>query len=240
MKNIVKNLLKKIPFFIRIFGTFDNQKIRDEFILDVLKKIPVGKVLLDAGCGSQRYREYCGHLVYRAQDFGQFKVDEMPSLTGFKEQYNYGKIDYKGNIWDIDEDNEVFDVILCTEVFEHVAYPNETIKEFSRLLKAGGKLILTAPVNCMRHMDPYYFYSGFSDRWYEEILPKNGFKIDKISTNGDYYSWMRAIIGSHIMRVNLFVAILLFPSFVYFSLKNKTPESVATLCEGYHILATKE
>ena len=40
-----------------------------------------------------------------------------------------------GDIWDIKEKNNVFDAILCTEVFEHIPYPNETIKEFSRLLK---------------------------------------------------------------------------------------------------------
>jgi len=219
--------------------TIDNQNARDEFVLGALKKIPAGKVLLDAGSGSQRYRGHCNHLVYKAQDFGQFEVDQTQSLTGIKEKYQYGEIDYMGNVWDIDEDNEVFDVILCTEVLEHIAYPIETIKEFSRLLKTGGKLILTAPSNCLRHMDPYYFYSGFSNRWYEEILLKNGFKIDIINSNGDYYSWMRSEVVRTIMRVNLFAAIVFIPSFAYFSLKNKTPESVATLCEGYHVLATK-
>ena len=240
MKSIIKSLLNKTPAIRRILKPLDNQKARDEFILNVLKKIPAGKVLLDAGCGSQMYREHCNHLVYKAQDFGQFEVDQTPSLSAFKEKYQYGKIDYIGNVWDVDEDNEVFDVILCTEVFEHIAYPIETIKEFSRLLKTGGKLILTAPSNCLRHMDPYYFYSGFSNRWYEEILLKNGFKIDIINSDGDYYSWMRTEVGRTIMSVNLFAAIVLFPSFVYFSLKNKTPESVATLCGGYHNLATKE
>lgn len=239
MNKTLKKQLKKIPLLMRIFGTFDNQKARDEFVSNALKGIPPGKVLLDAGCGSQRYREYCNHLVYKAQDFGQFKTDHTPSLTGFKERYQYGKIDYIGNIWDIQENNSIFDVILCTEVFEHIAYPIETIREFSRLLKPGGKLILTAPSNCLRHMDPYYFYTGFSNRWYEEILVKNGFKIDEIHLNGDYYSWMRAEMGRTIKNADILTAIILFPSFVYFSLKNITPESKATLCEGYHIIATK-
>lgn len=240
MYKAFKSLFKKIPLISRIFKSLDNQKARDEFVIDALKKIPNKKVLLDAGCGSQRYREYCGHLLYKTQDFGRFNVDETPSMTGFKERYNYGKIDYKGNIWDIDEEDGAFDVILCTEAFEHIAYPIETIKEFSRLLKSGGKLILTAPSNCLRHMDPYYFYSGFSDRWYKEILPKNGFRIDKIEQVGDYYSWLRVEIGRLITGTNIFMKIILFPSFVYLSLKNKTPKSKATLCEGYHIIATKE
>jgi len=239
MFKAVKKIIKKFPPIGKIVKTFDNQAARDEFVITELKKIPAGKILLDAGCGSQRYRKYCGHLIYKTQDFGQFKVDKTPSLTAIKDEYIYGEIDYKGNIWDIDENNEVFDVILCTEVFEHIAYPIETIKEFSRVLKKGGKLILTAPFNCMRHMDPYYFYSGFSNRWYEEVLPKNGFKIDKINADGDYYSWMRAEVGRSIVLGNFFESMVLFPSFVYFSFKNKTPESMATMCGGYHVVATK-
>lgn len=240
MKTVLKKFIKKVPPIRKIVKTFDNQKVRDEFVERELEKIPDGKILLDAGCGSQRYRKYCTHLVYKAQDFGQFTVDETPSLTAFKNEYQYGEIDYMGNIWNIDERDEAFDVILCTEVFEHIAYPVETIKEFSRVLKKGGKLILTAPLSCMRHMDPYYFYSGFSDRWYEEVLPKNGLTINKICAEGDYYSWMRAEVGRNLSLGNFWEAMVLFPSFVYFSLKNKTSESAASLCEGYYVVAIKE
>jgi len=240
MRSIFKRLLKKNSLVRNVVRTFDNQLARDKFVAGELEKIPEGKILLDAGCGSQRYKKYCAHLVYKTQDFGQFKVDETPSLTAVKNEYRYGEIDYKGNIWDVDEKSEAFDVILCTEVFEHIAYPIETIKEFSRLLKPGGKLILTAPSNCLRHMDPYYFNSGFSNRWYEKFLSEEGLKINKIEAEGDYYSWMRAEVGRSLTLGNWGESIFLFPAFVYFSLKNKTPESTASLCEGYYIVAIKE
>jgi SAM-dependent methyltransferase len=235
----LKGLFKKIPFVRKTLQTCDNQVSRDEFVIAVLKEIPAGKSLLDAGCGSQGYRKYCNHLVYKAQDFNQFKSDEIPSFSGFREKYQYGEMDYIGNIWDIAENDETFDVILCTEVLEHVVYPIDTIKEFSSLLKTGGKLILTAPANSPRHMDPYYFYSGFSNRWYEKILTENRFKIDRIYQYGDYYSWMRYEMFRVLASANLFTAFFLLPTFIYFSLKNKTPESMATLCEGYYIIATK-
>ena len=110
--------------------------------------------------------------------------------AGGKEGYKYGQLDYVGDIWDINKKDNTFDAILCTEVFEHIPYPIKTIKEFSRLLKKDGKLILTAPSNCLRHMDPYFFYSGFSDRWYEKVLKENGLKIELLNAVGDYYSWL--------------------------------------------------
>jgi 2-polyprenyl-3-methyl-5-hydroxy-6-metoxy-1,4-benzoquinol methylase len=63
--------------------------------------------------------------------------------------------------------------MLCTEVFEHIPLPSETIRKFSHLLKNNGKLIITAPSDCMIDMDPYFFYSGFLDRYYE----KNTFEV---------------------------------------------------------------
>ena len=51
--------------------------------------------------------------------------------------YVYGLLDYVGDIWNIDAPDGEFDCILCTEVFEHIPYPIETLNEFSRLLKNG-------------------------------------------------------------------------------------------------------
>ena len=240
MSKAIKKLFKNIPLIRRISETVDNRPTRDEFVIDALKRIPAGSFLLDAGCGDQLYRQYCDHLNYKAQDLGKFEVDLTPAMNTYTEKYAYGKIDYVGDIWNIDERDGTFDAILCTEVLEHIAYPIETIKEFSRLLKPGGKLILTAPSNCLRHMDPFYFYSGFSNWWYEQILSEHGFRIDKMDQVGDYYSWMRSgVKRTMVVNPNVFEKMILWPAFIYFSLKNKTPESAAALCEGYHIIATK-
>jgi ubiquinone/menaquinone biosynthesis C-methylase UbiE len=202
----------------------------------------MGALLLDAGCGAQRYKKFCSKLIYKSQDFCGYFKDDKSSLcdkVGFGGGYQYGEVDYIGNVWNISEKDSYFDAVLYTEVFEHIPYPNETIKEFSRLLKPNGKLILTAPSNCMRHMDPYYFYSGFSDRYYEKILADNGFKIVSINPVGDYYRWI-AVEIYRTFKSNGFIAKLaLFPAFLYFYSKKKTMTSVNTLCMGYHVIAEK-
>ena len=220
----------------------NNEYNRKQWVVQQLKNLPMNSKLLDAGCGSQQYRSYCKHIQYFAQDFGKFRKDEQDSMTALHETYHYGKLDYVGDIWNIDEKNQFFDAILCTEVLEHIPYPNTAIAEFSRLLKPGGKLILTVPANSLRHMDPYYFYSGFSNRYLDLILKENNFDQICIEPVGSYHAWLM-VEAARCMRHEGFWAILfLCSSFFYHYLKQKNAKlkEINTLCFGYHVTAVKK
>jgi len=223
----------------------DNQVEREAWVARSLAALPAGTRLLDAGCGSQQYRQYCAHLDYVSQDFAQFEVDQKASLTGRTEKYVYGKIDLVSNIWEIPAPDASFDAILCTEVIEHIPFPNETLAEFGRLMKPGGTLLLTAPFACLRHMDPYFHYTGFSDRWYEFFLPKSGFEPVSLSPVGNYYSWIMVELfrtAWQARRGGRFVTgLLLLPAFLFYYAKSRCPSKAAqdTLCMGYHVIARK-
>jgi ubiquinone/menaquinone biosynthesis C-methylase UbiE len=236
----IKSLIKKIPFIKKILTGLNNENSRNIFISNELKRIPNDMKILDAGCGSQRYRQYCDHLEYYGQDFAQYTVSDKKMLNENYENYEYGKLNYVGNIWEIAEKDAFFDVILCTEVFEHIPYPHETLTEFTRLLKPGGRLILTAPSNCLRHMDPFFFYSGFSNRWYEKFLMDNGMDIEKIENVGDYYSWLSVEVARTALHHSLIAKILLLPAFIYYLNKKPTEESINSLVMGYHVVANKK
>lgn len=242
-KSRFKTFIKKVPFANRVVENLNQQYERDRFVVSELRGLREGSLLLDAGCGSQRYRPYCSKLKYRGQDFGEYTVDEKQSMggegVGGSAGYAYGSLAYKGDIWNIEEKDAYFDTIMCTEVFEHIPYPNETIAEFSRLLKPGGKLILTAPNACLRHMDPYFFYTGFSDNWYIKILEGEGLEIKVLEPVGDYYRFMAVEVARTIASHSIFAKIALFPAFIYYYFKKKTEVSTDTLCGGYHIVAVK-
>ena len=240
----MKNIINKVNFLENIKHKLNNLNERDKWVKKQIKSLPKGSLILDAGCGSQRYKHLCKELNYFSQDFGQYKKDQKKTigsrfLKKNNEDYSYGKLDYVGDVWSISEENEKFDAILCTEVLEHIPYPIETIKEFSRLIKKGGVLILTAPSNCLRHMDPFFFSSGFSDRWYEKFLPLYQFEIEELTQVGDYYRWIATEIGRTAMTHSIISKILLFPAFIYFFNKKKNKFSINTLAEGYHIRAKK-
>jgi SAM-dependent methyltransferase len=241
--SLLRHLLSSYYPFKFLYQKLNNQFVRDVFVAQELKKLKKNSLILDAGCGSQRYKADCSHLRYKSQDFGGYATDLKKSIdTSYQDldAYAYAsQIDYIGNIWDIKAKNNTFDAILCTEVLEHIPYPIETVKEFSRILKKNGILILTAPSNCLRHMDPYFFYTGFTDRFYDKILTENNFSIKKIEPVGDYYSWMSVEVARTSISNSLLAKLILFPTFLYYAMKRKTPVSVNSLCMGYHIVAIK-
>lgn len=224
----------------RLRRRLDNQYQREDFVREALAALAPGSSILDAGAGSQRYRPLCSHLVYRAQDFGGYSRDDKPMLGDEStDDYAYGVLDYTGDIWSIEEVDAHFDAILCTEVLEHIPYPIQAVNELARLLKPGGTMILTVPSNCLRHMDPYFFTTGLSDRWIERILPEAGLRVDRVETVGDYYSWMSVEIARTARVHSFWAKALLAPAFAYFIRKQATPESTSTLCMGYHVVATR-
>jgi SAM-dependent methyltransferase len=223
-------------------SALSSDRTRERWLEKELALLPAGSLILDAGCGGQQYRKYCDHLEYRAQDFGQYTSDISDGFAaklGGDSGYQYGALDYTGDIWSIAEQDATFDAILCTEVFEHIPYPVETIIEFARLLKPGGHLILTLPSNCLRHMDPYYFFSGFSNRFLEKFLVESGFRIDGIEAVGDYYSWIATEIARTMKNHGIAAKFLLGPALSWYMAKPATTASKNTLCMGYHVTATR-
>lgn len=155
---------------------------RDQWVAEQAAALPDGTLVLDVGAGSCPYRSLFDHCDYRTQDFQQLLGDQL--------RYGaYGDIDYICDATAIPVDDKTFDVILCTEVMEHIAEPIELIREFSRLLKPGGCLLLTAPLGSGIHQEPHHYYGGFTPFWYERFLREYGFTEISIEPNAGSYSF---------------------------------------------------
>jgi len=59
--------------------------------------------------------------------------------------------------------SEAFDLVLCAEVLEHMKSPGLALAEMRRVLKPGGKLLLTTPFAFPIHYAPtdYYRFTRF-------------------------------------------------------------------------------
>lgn len=162
-----------------------NHSNREEWLKKKLKKVPKGHKMLDAGAGELQYKKYCNHLEYVSQDFGEYTGEGDVGLQ--QGTWDNSMLDIVSDIASIPVKDKSFDAIMCIEVFEHIPHPIEAIKEFSRIIKPGGELIIAAPFASFTHFAPYYFYNGYSRYFYEKVLPEYGFEIKEIYLNGNFF-----------------------------------------------------
>lgn len=166
-----------------------NSSQRDQWVRSVIAAIPSQSRLLDAGSGEQKYREFCSHLSYFSQDNTAYD-GKGDGHGGHVENWSYGSTDYVCDIVDIPVPSASFDVVLCTEVFEHLPDPVAAVTELSRVLRPGGTLLLTAPFCSFTHFSPFFYSTGFSRNWYSEHLSKLGFSKIELTANGNFFEYL--------------------------------------------------
>ena len=162
-----------------------NAPTRDHWIAEKLKELPAGARLLDAGAGECQYKKYCEHLNYVAQDVAVYDASDAAGLQN--EGWDFSQIDIVSDICSIPEQDHSFDVVLCTEVFEHLPDPVRALEELVRLLRPGGILITTAPFWSLTHQAPFHFATGFNRYFYEHHYDRLGLEIIDMVPNGNFF-----------------------------------------------------
>ena len=224
-----------------------NESVRVKWIEETLKKIPAGLTILDAGAGESQFKKFCDHLKYIAQDFGQYSGEGNIGLqTG---TWDNTKLDIVSDILSIPLPDHSVDAIMCTEVLEHIPDPLGAIKEFNRLVKPGGYLLITAPFASITHFAPYHFASGLSRFFYEKNLAENGFKITDLQLNGNFFEFVaqenrriKSIAKKYAGKnLNIFQKIIIHLNLrILQNLSKKDKGSSELLCYGIHVFARKK
>lgn len=229
----------------RVIGANANEEARQQWLNSTLKAIPPGMRILDAGAGELRNKPLCIHLDYVSQDVCQYDGhgDARGLQTG---SWDTSRIDLVCDIVNIPEPDGAFDVILCSEVFEHLPDALKALDEFARLLKPGGKLITTAPFASLVHFAPYHYSTGFSRYWYEYHLPPRNFEILELESNGDWFSYAKqellrlpAMARQYGDRAWPLTYLITGAGLLYFWLRGKSQVADEIACLGWHCVAQK-
>ena len=106
---------------------------------EVVKRVE-GDDVLDVGCGS-------GTIVRRLLKKGKkvIGLDIGKKFVSFCQSKHKKALFCGADAQCLPFENECFDTIVCSEVIEHLENPEDALKEFNRVLRPKGKLILTTP-----------------------------------------------------------------------------------------------
>ena len=170
----------------------NNEAYRNEWVESQIEHIGQkmeAKKCLDVGAGLSPYRlvlEKSG-FAYFSHDFAKYNPSDLKTQDiGLQnDTWEYPTHDYVCDILEIPEINK-FDLLICTEVLEHVPDPVRVFEKLANLLAPGGQLLITAPLLSLIHQAPYYFSSGLSPFWYQYHAERLKLEISHLEISGDF------------------------------------------------------
>jgi hypothetical protein len=126
---------------------------RTQLIREEASRLQPGrKILLDVGGRGKPYAEYFSESVVC-----HFVVDIEPGAS----------VDLVGDARLLPVADGIIDVVLCTQVIEHIPEPVSVLQEIFRVLRPGGTLILSVPAIFPQHGSPgdYWRYMPQGLAW---------------------------------------------------------------------------
>jgi 2-polyprenyl-6-hydroxyphenyl methylase/3-demethylubiquinone-9 3-methyltransferase len=123
-------------------GYASSYRVRRRIALDLVAQVaPAGGRVLDVAAAQGNFSL---ELAERGYDVTWNDIRE--ELAGYvARKHEHGRISYLGgNVLDV-EPTADYDVVLATEVIEHVAHPDRFLAHLGRFLRPGGHVVLTTP-----------------------------------------------------------------------------------------------
>jgi SAM-dependent methyltransferase len=134
---------------------------------DFSKELPAASgTVLDVGCGAQPYRRLLpAHVHYIAID-----TADASKHFGYEAP---GTRYFTGDRWPVED--ESVDLILCSEVLEHVSDPGIFLSEMYRCLRPGARVLLTVPFAARWHFIPFDYWR-YTPAGLKQLLTKANFE----------------------------------------------------------------
>ena len=154
----------------------------EAFVGDAAGSVAPGSRVLDAGAGDSLYRDLFDGLEYESADFKQVEKPYAHDIT------------YVCDLADLPIADDRFDLVVLTQVLEHLPEPLAVLREMRRVLKPGHEIWASCPLFYEEHEQPYDFFrytqfalrrlfgeAGFDDvriDWLEGYLATVGYELE--------------------------------------------------------------
>jgi SAM-dependent methyltransferase len=159
-------------------------------LLATLSSLPKG-ILLDVGCGNAPYGDFLPQ--WQRVGINIDADDANPEVVGDGLALPFR--------------NACVDAVLCTQVVEHVRNPFVLVSEIARVLKPGGRLILSGPMYWPLHEVPHDYWR-FTEYGFKELCRQAGLEVQTMLPQGHAIA-LTAMSINHVFRGHWFLPVRL-------------------------------
>ena len=144
---------------------YAGRKFHDTVYRELIAKyLKPGSRLLDAGCG--RYLRFSRELT------GVARVVGIDLEREFDTDNSAAPFAVRGDIGALPFESGVFDMVIARSVVEHLTDPPRVFREFFRILRPGGHVVLITPnkfdyVSLIAAVTPYSFHRFIVSRIFQ-------------------------------------------------------------------------
>lgn len=101
---------------------------------------------------------------------------------------NFGPgVDFEADVSNLPFGDGTYDIVLNTQVLEHVRDPGKVCMELARVLRPGGLLFLTTPQSSPLHNLPWNFFN-FTHLGLGILMDAAGLKMEKVQAQGGHFA----------------------------------------------------
>jgi SAM-dependent methyltransferase len=152
------------------------------FLRRAAASLGAGDRILDVGAGLSPYRELFAHAKYISCDWDQsgYEPQSPPDIVAAADHLPVA--------------DGSFAAVLCTQVLEHVPEPGAVVAEFHRILRAGGRVWLTAPLVWCLHEEPHDYYR-YTSHGLQYLFKKAGFVDIEVTPLTDSFTSVAQLVG---------------------------------------------
>jgi SAM-dependent methyltransferase len=152
-----------------------------ELVRSGAAELPPGAAVLDVGAGDAPYRELFAHTDYRTLEWAESVHEAAQSA------------DILASAEAIPVADASFDAVVLTEVLEHVPDPPAVLAELARILRPGGRLLLTVPFAWPLHELPHDYFR-YTNAGVRALLERSGFAAVEIRPTSDSFTTVAALL----------------------------------------------
>ena len=117
--------------------------------------------LLDAGAGRMAYRDMLREVCERYESLDQSPADG---------------IDHVADLQHTGLPDAQYDSVFCSQVLQHLPEPELAVREIARVLKPGGRAVISVPHLVWLHNEPHDYWR-FTPHGMRHLLEKAGLRV---------------------------------------------------------------